>query len=51
MMFCPKCGKRMNRVMHFDKDDNYQFNKCSNIKCNFVTKKKKIILSSLKFDD
>ena len=51
MMFCPKCGKRMIRVMHFDKDINYQFNKCSNIKCNFETKKKKIVLSSLKFDD
>ena len=49
MMFCPKCGKRMIRVMHFDKDGNYQFLKCSNLKCNFTTRKKNLILSLCKF--
>lgn len=45
MMFCPKCGKKMNKIMHFEKDGNYQFNRCSNNKCNFETRKKKLILN------
>lgn len=44
MIFCPKCGSKMNRVMHFDKDGNYQFSQCSNNKCNFATRKNKLIL-------
>ncbi len=48
MILCPKCGKRMNRVMHFEKNDNYQFDKCSNNKCNFTTRKRNLILSLLK---
>lgn len=45
MMFCPKCGARMNKVMHFEKGENYQFNKCTNAKCNFESRKKKLIMS------
>lgn len=48
MMFCPKCGNKMNKVMHFDKKGNYQFNKCSNNKCNFTSKKNRLILSLYK---
>lgn len=48
MMSCPKCGNKMNKVMHFeaDKNKNLQFYQCSNNKCKFETKKKKLILTN-----
>lgn len=39
-MLCPKCNNTMNNVMHFDKERNYQFYRCSN--CQEKTKKKRI---------
>lgn len=48
MLFCPRCGNKMNKIMHFEKDNNCQFNQCSNKKCNFTTKKKKIVLNIFK---
>lgn len=43
-MFCPKCGKRMNYVMHFEKDKSLQFYRC---KCFFRTNYKILNLNNL----
>lgn len=38
-MLCPKCGKTMKNVKHFEEGRSYQFNRC---KCLFTTHKKRI---------
>lgn len=38
-MLCPKCGKQMKNVKHFEAGLNYQFNVC---KCMFRTHRKRI---------
>lgn len=38
-MLCPKCGKTMKNVKHFERGRCYQFNRC---KCLFTTHKKRI---------
>lgn len=38
-MLCPKCGKTMKNVKHFEIGRCYQFNRC---KCLFTTHKKRI---------
>lgn len=46
MLFCPKCSKKMNRVMRFEKDKDSQFYQCKN--CYFETYKKNLYLNSYK---
>lgn len=46
MICCPKCGNKMNNVMHFEKNKSLHFNRCNNKKCNYETKKKKMNLST-----
>lgn len=48
MLCCPKCGEKMNKVLHFEKDKNIQFLRCKNKKCYFKTDERKLILNSLK---
>ena len=38
-MLCPKCGRTMKNVKHFEEGRSYQFNRC---KCLFTTHKKRI---------
>lgn len=42
-MLCPKCGKSMKNVMHFEKNKNYQFSQCNY--CYNKTKNKRIHFS------
>ena len=46
MLFCPKCSKKMNRVMRIEKGKDSQFYQCKN--CYFETNKKKLYLNSYK---
>lgn len=39
MMLCPKCGRTMKNIKHFEPGRNYQFNVC---KCMFQTHQKRI---------
>lgn len=48
LMFCPKCGNKMNRVLHFEKNNNLKYYKCSNKDCSFETKRKSIKLYNIK---
>lgn len=43
MLFCPRCNKKMNKVMHFEKNKNFQFYQCKN--CHFETDHKKLVLN------
>lgn len=38
-MLCPKCGRVMKNVMHFEQGKNYQYNRCQ---CLFETHQKRI---------
>lgn len=40
MIRCPKCGKKMNTVMHFEKGSNYAYHSCSS--CIIHTHRKRI---------
>ena len=39
-MLCPKCGREMNNVLHFEEEKNFQYNICKH--CNKRTKNKRI---------
>ena len=38
-MLCPKCGRAMKNVKHFEKNRSYQYNQCA---CTFKTHQKRI---------
>lgn len=38
-MLCPKCGRKMTNVKHFEKERRYQYNQCE---CTFKTHQKRI---------
>ena len=38
-MLCPRCGKKMKNVKHYEQDRSYQFYQCE---CTFTTHKKRI---------
>lgn len=38
-MLCPKCGREMKNVHHYEKDKKYQFYKCP---CMLTTHQKRI---------
>lgn len=38
-MLCPKCGRKMKNIKHFEQGRNYQYNQCG---CTFKTHKKRI---------
>lgn len=38
-MLCPKCGRAMKNIKHYEKGKNYQFYQCS---CMFQTHQKRI---------
>lgn len=40
MIICPKCGRKMNKVMHFEYGKITQFFQCNN--CYFKTAEKRI---------
>lgn len=40
MIICPKCGQKMNKVMHFEYGKHTQFFQCNN--CYFKTAEKRI---------
>ena len=38
-MLCPKCGRKMKNIKHYEKDKSYQFYQCV---CTFKTHNKRI---------
>lgn len=48
MLFCPNCGKKMNIVLEFDKNNIYNFYKCN--ECNYNTSNKKIKITKKMLD-
>lgn len=49
MIFCPRCGKKLNKVMHFDSSKTSQFSRCNS--CHFETMKKPLLIGNLFKDD
>lgn len=45
MLLCPKCGRKMNNVMHFDSNSSYQYKRCPF--CFYESKNKRLYLNTL----
>lgn len=49
MIFCPRCGKKLNKVMHFEDGKSSQFSQCKS--CHFETFRKPLLIGNLFKDD